>query len=265
MHVALPRSCRQPVRGMSGTLPLSPGLLFSYLLTPPPSPIFICLTFDLVVGFDDLHVPFFALCFCHPDSATPFGSITLLRLIRLYSFFPFFPTLEPRPRRLDFGSLLLLLCPGPASRIYRRLLEKSTAASSCSLVALHSFTTLLVDTRLFEAKRFPPLTYKDHFITFSPIQRQPIIYSSILDEIYCKGIISLTSSPSCRLRPPHPPFLPLTLVLLPITIRAVHRARAPSPNNRRTRSGNEPHKINWSRWKMNSSKTLHPQPQFASA
>ena len=79
------------VRGMSGTLPLSPGLHFLYLLTPQPSPIFICLTFDLVVGFDGLHVPFFALCFCHPDSATPFGSVTLLRLIRLYSFFPFFP------------------------------------------------------------------------------------------------------------------------------------------------------------------------------
>ena len=60
----------------------------------------ICLTFDLVVGFDGLHVPFFALCFCHPDSATPFGSITLLRLIRLYSFFPFSHS-RPRPRRLD--------------------------------------------------------------------------------------------------------------------------------------------------------------------
>ena len=75
---------------MSGTLPLSPGLHF---LTSHTTTVTNLHLLDLRPRrrFDGLHVPFFALCFCHPDSATPFGSVTLLRLIRLYSFFPFFP------------------------------------------------------------------------------------------------------------------------------------------------------------------------------
>ena len=90
------RSCRRPVRGMSGSLPLSPGLLSFTTPHHHRHPISICSSFDLVVvGFDGLHVPFFALCFCHPDSATPFGSVTLLRLIRLCSFFlALFQTLD---------------------------------------------------------------------------------------------------------------------------------------------------------------------------
>ena len=80
------RSCWRPVRGMSGTLPLSPGLhsfhshhhrhqsQFARASTSSSSAL-------------TAYIPFFALCFCHPDSATPFGSITLLRLIRLCSFF----------------------------------------------------------------------------------------------------------------------------------------------------------------------------------
>ena len=125
------RSCRRPVRGMSGTLPLSPGLFSFTTQPPPPSAHLNFSSFDLVVvGFDGLHVPFFALCFCHPDSATPFGSVTLLRLIRLCSFFcPFFNS-RARPRRLDFRPLPLLLRSGPASRIFQRTIEKSTAASS---------------------------------------------------------------------------------------------------------------------------------------
>ena len=86
LHVALPFL---PAAGQ-GYEWNSPPLSWLALLplTPPPSPFSICSSFDLVVvGFDGLHVPFFALCFCHPDSATPFGSVTLLRLIRLCSFF----------------------------------------------------------------------------------------------------------------------------------------------------------------------------------
>lgn len=50
---------------------------------------------------------------------------------------------------------------------------------------------------------------------------------------YYERSIDLTSSPSCRLRPPHPPFPPLTSVPLQTKIRVVRRAKAPSSITRR--------------------------------
>jgi hypothetical protein len=179
----------------------------------------------------------FLLCFCPPDSATPFGSITLLRLTSSLYFFPFTTFDHSHVVSIfDHYHYFSALVQHLLLRFLKNYRPPHTAP--CSITFIHNPPC---PHATVEAKRFHHpsaitslllLNHKTGNLLLELLHRE-----DRSEKHYC------LTSPSCRPPPLHPPYR--LRLGLPTTPHAVHHAKAPSPNNRRTRSDKELRKINW--------------------